>query len=255
MTGGAHLIRVFCQEGMHYLRIGLIGDFSPDVVAHEAIPKALALSADKMAASIEPVWLPTVNLVGKPLSSLEVLDAFWCVPGSPYASMDGALRAIRYARERGVPFLGTCGGFQHAVIEYARNVLGLEDADHVESHPDAKMPIVSRLSCSLVEVEGTVHLAAGSQLREVYGTERARETYHCNFGLNAQYRPLFDESQMRITAVDDSGEPRGIELRGHPFFVATLFQPERSALHGEIHPVVSAFLKAAFRGSGIAAKA
>jgi len=238
---------------MHYLRVGLIGDFSPDVLAHEAIPKSLALWASEMEANIEPVWLPTVNLLDKPASNLEALDAFWCVPGSPYASMAGALRAIRYAREHGVPFLGTCGGFQHAVIEYARNVLGMAEADHAESNPDAEAPLISRLQCSLVETEGAIQFVPGSRLQEIYGGTEARETYHCSFGLNDSYRALFESGAMRITAMDENGEPRGIELQEHPFFVATLFQPERAGLHGQLHPLVNAFVRAAFREAGIAA--
>jgi len=72
-------------------------------------------------------------------------------PASPYTSMEGALDAIRYARESRRPFLGTCGGFQHAVIEYARNVCGLRDASHAETHPTAPILVVSPLSCPLVE--------------------------------------------------------------------------------------------------------
>jgi len=64
-------------------------------------------------------------------------DGFWCVPASPYRDIDGALRAIRFAREQRRPFLGTCGGFQHAVLEYARNVLGWADAEHGELAPNA----------------------------------------------------------------------------------------------------------------------
>src|SRR5205809_607084 len=80
---------------------------------------------------------------------LELFHGIWCVPGSPYRSMDGALRANRFARENGRPFLGTCGGFQHAIIESLRNVAGLKHADHAESNPDAKMPVIVRLACSL----------------------------------------------------------------------------------------------------------
>src|SRR5204862_344720 len=83
---------------------------------------------------------------------LSPFDAIWCVPNSPYASMEGALCAIRFARESGRPFLGTCGGFQHTIIEYARNVLGFHEADHAESNPAAALPLISRLACFLLLV-------------------------------------------------------------------------------------------------------
>jgi len=89
---------------------------------------------------------------------LEAFAGFWCVPGSPYRDMDGALRTIRFARETRCPFLGTCGGFQHAVIEYARSVLGLTDADHMESNPDAELPLIIALACRLAPTTGRLIL-------------------------------------------------------------------------------------------------
>ena len=91
-------------------------------------------------------------------------SGLWCVPTSPYRSMEGALLAIRYARESGVPFLGTCGGFQHAVIEYARNVLGWADAEHAETAPDAARAVISLLECPLVETSGVVRFVPGSRI-------------------------------------------------------------------------------------------
>src|ERR1041385_7607653 len=112
---------------MAAIRIGLIGDYNPRVVAHDAIPKALQLAAEPLGIPrVEACWLPIASLtqVSNENSNekLRAFDGLWCVPGSPYSSMDGALEAIRFARTTGMPFRGTCGGFQHAMIEYARNV-------------------------------------------------------------------------------------------------------------------------------------
>ena len=93
---------------------------------------------------------------------LAAFDGVWCVPASPYANTEGALNAIRVAREHRIPFLGTCGGFQHAVIEYARNVLGWTAADHAEVNPQAALALIAPLSCSLVEKTGEIRLAAES---------------------------------------------------------------------------------------------
>src|SRR5690242_20599101 len=97
--------------------IALIGDYNPAATAHQAIPIALQLAAAKTGVPVEPVWVPTESITD-PEAQFRTFDAFWCVPASPYASMEGALKAIRYARESRRPFLGTCGGFQHALIEY-----------------------------------------------------------------------------------------------------------------------------------------
>src|SRR5215470_13041788 len=133
------------------LRVGLIGDYDPEVPAHIAIPRAIALAAQALECDAEAIWLPTPRLENDTGQLLAGYNALWCVPASPYRSMEGALRAIRFARERGVPFLGSCGGSQHAIIEHARNVLGLAGADHAETNPSALVPLIAPLSCSLVE--------------------------------------------------------------------------------------------------------
>ena len=113
------------------VRIALVGDHSPDVKAHAAIPKALTLAAGTVGTEVSVEWLPTQALLGDDLKRLGGFQGIWCVPGSPYVSMEGALRAVRFARERMVPFLGTCGGFQHTLIEYGRSVLALTEAEPV----------------------------------------------------------------------------------------------------------------------------
>jgi CTP synthase (UTP-ammonia lyase) len=231
------------------LRVGLVGDFSSDVRAHMAIPQALDLAAAGTGRSIKTEWVHTQEIGEDVESRLATFNALWCVPGSPYASMEGALCAIRFARERGVPFLGTCGGFQHTLIEYARHVLGWSEADHAESNQTAKMPLVMPLSCSLVGARGIIELQEGSLAKAIYGAEETTEQYHCNFGFNPRYRSLFDAGALRITGVDKGGEVRVVELEDHPFFLATLFQPELTALTGVKHPLITAYVRAA-AGSG-----
>jgi CTP synthase (UTP-ammonia lyase) len=230
---------------MSTLTIGLVGDYSPSIPAHNAIPRALALAAAALDLEAVPTWLPTGELASGPAGRLEEFDAIWCVPGSPYASTEGALGAIRFAREQGVPFLGTCGGFQHALIEYARNVLAFAYADHAELGADPELALMAPLSCALVEEGGWVRLAPGSRIAAIYGALDAHEVYHCRYGVNPRYRALLDQPPLRVSALDDAGEVRAVELDGHPFFLATLFQPERAALLGSTPPLVTALLQAA----------
>jgi CTP synthase (UTP-ammonia lyase) len=226
---------------MHVLQIGLIGDRNDDVVAHRAIPLALGMAADACGVEIEPVWVPTEQ-VGDG-AALAEFDGLWGVPASPYRSMEGALTAIQVARERHVPFLGTCGGFQHVVIEYARNVLGWTDAEHAETAPQAPRQVIVPLLCSLVEVTDAVQLVAGSQLAKAYGITSIVEGYHCSYGLSPDFRHALTDGPLRINAVDDADDVRGIELEDHPFFIATLFQHERGALHSRLPPLVRAFVQ------------
>ncbi len=232
------------------LRIGLIGDFSPEVRAHRAIPRAVELAARGTPWDAEVRWLATPSLERDTEQALSSgYDALWCVPGSPYASMDGALRAIRFARERAVPFLGTCGGFQHALIEYARDVLGLAEADHAESNPSAALPLIAPLACSLVGEQGSITLRPGSRIAAIYGRTETVEAYHCSFGLAPRYHALLADGALRITGVDANGEARVVEIAEHPFFIATLFQPELSAFADVAHPLIGAFLRAAAEAS------
>jgi CTP synthase (UTP-ammonia lyase) len=227
------------------LEIGLIGDHDAAVTAHRAIPLALARAAEVLRVEVRHEWVATDSIAA--VDRVSRFDGLWCVPGSPYRSMEGALLAIRHARERGVPFLGTCGGFQHAVLEYARNVLGWADAAHAESAPDAARTVVAPLMCSLVEVSGPLRLLAGTRLAAAYGVDQATEEYHCSFGVDPRFRDQLVSGALRAAATDDQGDLRGIELDGHPFFVAVLFQPERAALHDRTPPLVTAFAAACAR--------
>ena len=233
-----------------HVRIALIGDYNPEAGAHVAVPKALKLAADAAGCAVEPVWIATLSLDEDAGKLLPAFDAIWCVPNSPYASMEGALRAIRFARESGRPFLGTCGGFQHAIIEYARNVLHLEEADHAESNPVAAMPVITRLACSLAGARANIRLKPGSRLQAIYGRTEVAENYNCNFGLNSRFESLLNDGKLSVSGRDENGEARAVELNGHAFFIATLFQPEQSALTGAAHPLIRAFVRAAMNSQG-----
>lgn len=228
---------------MNPVKLALLGDYSEEIVAHRAIPRALELARERAGAEVSWDWIRTSDL-RNPAADLRPYAGLWLVPGSPYENTEGALAAVRWARESRIPFLGTCGGFQHALIEFARNVAGLAGADHAETNPGAYTILVGRLSCSLVGMSGTVHFARNSHLATAYGAETAIEGYHCNYGFNAAYRPVLEKAGMRFTAWDESGEVRGAELPAHPFFVGTLFQPERAALKGNLPPVAFSFIRA-----------
>ena len=228
-------------------RIALIGDYSASVTAHIAIPPALELAARDLNIEAEPVWINTSKLTDKEeLRALAGYQGIWCVPASPYANTEGAIAAISLARTRGIPFLGTCGGFQHAMIEYFRNAIGAADVAHAELNPEAERPLISKLSCPLVEVTGTIRLTPGSLARRLYGTDRVAEGYHCSYGLNPDFaQSVRDRDDLLVEGTDDAGDIRIVRLRQHPFFVATLFQPERSSMKGLVHPLIREFVSVA----------
>lgn len=226
------------------LRVAVIGDFDPTFAPHRATDDALGHAAERLGVQVDVRWLPTADLEDD-LGDVRAADALWCAPGSPYRSLHGALAALRFGRERAVPTLGTCGGCQHMIIEYARNVLGFEDAQHAEYDPYASQLFVSQLACSLAGQTMPVRLAPGSRVADLYGTVEVEEEYYCNFALNPEYRRVLDEGGLRVTGSDQDGEARVLELPAHPFYLATLFVPQTRSTRERPHPLVTGFLRAA----------
>ncbi len=228
------------------IRVGLIGDYDQEVKAHIAIPKAIQLAANELGDEIEFDWLATSTLDQDYERKLAKYQALWTVPASPYVSMQGALNGIQFARENQVPLLGTCGGFQHMIIEYARNVIGLAEAEHAEENPAASMLLVTPLTCTVSEKTNTFILTPGSKVASIYHNNEITEQYGtCNYGLNPEFTPLLEEAGLRVVGVGTEGETRIMELDQHPFYIGTLFQPERSAFNHIVHPLIKAFLHAA----------
>lgn len=226
--------------------IALVGDFSPTSVAHRAIPPALELAGAAENCPVTWTWVPTAS-IRDAARDLAGYAAIWVVPASPYVSMAGALAAIRWARETRRPVFGSCGGFQHMLIELARSRGGLASADTAETNPGGTELVITALACSLVEETGPLRFARGSRLRAIYGQDTAIEGYHCRYGLNSVYRAHLAAAGLLFTAFDENREPRGAELLEsiHPFFIGTLFQPERAALRGEAPPLARALVRAA----------
>jgi len=227
------------------LWIAVVGDFDPSFEPHKATDRAVRHAADHTGIEAEARWIPTPTLEHGAYQTLSGAAAYWIAPGSPYKSMDGALKAIQIAREHGVPLLGTCAGFQHVVVEFARNVLGVTDAQHAEYDPYASNLFVTPLSCSLAGQTMSIEIKAGSRTAGFYGALAARERYYCDFGLNPAHQQLIDDSGLRIVAVDKDNEARILEIAEHPFFVATLFVPQSRSTPDDPHPLIRAFLEAA----------
>ena len=156
-----------------------------------------------------------------------------------------------------IPCFGTCGGFQHIVIEYARNVLGIYDAEHEEYESSGSgQVLISKLECSLVGRELEIELKTGSMAAAAYGSLRANERYYCNFGVNPAFAEVLRgggahrnecivsaSSRLLVSGSDIEGEVRVLEApRPHPFFVGTLFVPQALSTLEHPHPLVSAFI-------------
>jgi CTP synthase (UTP-ammonia lyase) len=239
LAGGSTLIRMTTTRTA---RVALVGDRSAHVRSHTRIPGLLEVLREQHGLALDAYWIPSEEVDE---ASLAGFDGVWLIPGSPYRSESGALAAVRAAREYRIAFLGTCGGFQHLMLEVARDLAGLADVVHAESDPDGGPQLIVPLVCSLVGHEGAVRLRRGSLAERIFGVERSVERYHCAYGLDPAYLPALEAHGLRFTGHDDDGAVRVAELEGHPFMLGTLFQPELAGDGSRVHAVIRAFAEAA----------
>ena len=219
-------------------RVVLIGDRNPNYLTHRALDAVLKL----LPTTVRADWVGTDTAEVMHTSDA---DGVWVVPGSPYRNDQAVYAAITNARTSGQPFLATCGGFQYTVVEFARNVAGLSDAAHGDTDPDAKELVVDRLPCSLVGEERRVTPVPGTRLHALCGSTPFVGFHWCNFGLASAYIHRLAAHGLVIGAHADDAGVEAVELAEHPFFMATLFQPQMRSLAGHrLHPVIEAFVGA-----------
>lgn len=224
------------------MKLAVIGEYDSGFEPHAQTDSAIRHSASAIGVDVDQQWLSTSD---DRVTELHSYDAIWFAPGSPYLDLTRTLAAVRFAREQRVPTLGTCGGFQHMVIEFARNVVGLEDAQHAEYDPYASRLIVNRLACSLVGREMEIRLKCDSSTAQAYGADSVSEKYYCNFGVNPDFLGQLEAAGFAVVGTDADGECRVMEVPSHPFFVGTLFVPQAKSRPGESHPLIDAFVRAA----------
>jgi CTP synthase (UTP-ammonia lyase) len=237
--------------------LALVGDRSPSVRAHGRIPLLIDALRRRDGLVLDPYWIPSTEA-----EDLTGFDGIWVVPGSPYEDPDKVVDAIKVAREQEIPFLGTCGGFQHAILELARDLAGIEGASHAEyeaadprvwpsgpySPPNEPAgrgsAVIVELECSLVGHEGPIRYTPGTLIARIAGVERSLERYHCAYGIATPYIERLEQAGVIFGAYDEDGAPRALELDDHPFFLGTLFQPELAGDGNRAHPVIRAFAEA-----------
>jgi CTP synthase (UTP-ammonia lyase) len=223
--------------------IAALGDRDTRFLTHREIDAAMRLAP----AGVSIRWLATEG------ARIDGYDGLWVLPGTPYRDEAAAYEAIRFARESGMPILGTCGGFQYMAVEYARAVAGVEGAGHGESDPDAEAQVVDGLTCSLVGEERTVRTVPGTRVAAICGTDPFVGFHWCNYGLADGYAERLTAAGLVLSAFADDAGVEAFELPDHPFYVATLFQPQvGSSQRAELHPLLAA-LAAASRSAGLAA--
>ena len=238
---------------MSTLRIGIVGDFDAEKRSHWATEAALFHAGAHVGVGVAPTWVPTTSLTAASVQErLGAFDAIWGSPGSPFKSFDGMLLGIGFARKNDVPYLGTCAGFQYALIEFSRSVLGVSDADSAENGSVSNNIVITPIVCAAPGRVGApaqsggqaVEPVPGTLLHELCGGALVGE-YFCSFETNADFVDRWQAAGLRTSGRGPSGEMRALELPSNRFFLATLFQPQLSSSFNAPHPIVIGFLRAA----------
>ena len=236
--------------------IGIVGKYVGLPDAYLSVAEALRHAAAAEALVLDLRWIPSEELTGLLADSyLDELDGIVVPGGFGYRGIEGKIQAVRYARENAVPMLGLCLGLQCAVIEIARNALGLTEANSTEFEPSTPHPVIDLMS-SQEEVEdigGTMRLglyaaklAENSKVRDLYGQELVYERHRHRWEVNNQYRKDLESVGMRLSGLSPDGNlVEYIELVDHPYFVATQAHPEFRSRPDEPHPLFSGVVKAA----------
>lgn len=215
--------------------IAALGDRDPAHLTHREIDAAMRLAP----AGVEIRWVATDG------ASIDAFDGLWVLPGTPYRDDGAVYAAIQFAREVGMPILGTCGGFQYMAIEFARNVAGIAGAAHAETDPHSETAVVGALACSLVGERRTVTGVPGTRLAALCGVEPFTGFHWCGYGLADGYVDRLAAAGLVLGAFAEDAGVEAFELPGHPFYLATLFQPQvGSSERAELHPVLTGLVEA-----------
>ena len=222
--------------------IGLLGDRNASFITHQAIDQALDVFNDR-GQNVKAFWIGTKDVS---LRELIAVEGLWVLPGTPYENEEIVFEALAVRRTENRPTLGTCGGFQHMVIEFARNKLGLETASHEETSPDGDALVINALPCSLVGEERLVHCVPETRIAQICGREPFVGFHYCNYGVNPDYQTALEAAGLHLSAFAEDAGVEAIELDAHPFYMGTLFQPQMGLLKGfGLHPLIENFLNVA----------
>ncbi len=237
------------------VKIGLIGKYVELKDSYKSITEALDHAGAELKTGIELDWIHSEQInEGNIEERLGGLDGILVAPGFGSRGIDGKLLSIKYARTKRVPFFGICLGMQCAVVEFARNVIGLEKAHSSEIKEYTPHPVIDLMmeQKSITDMGGTMRLGAypcdlkeGSKAREIYGVDSVEERHRHRYEFNEAYRSQFEEAGMFATGINPvSGLVEIVEIPEHPYFVASQFHPEYASTVLAPHPLFISFIAA-----------
>ncbi len=244
----------------HHVRIGIVGKYVELPDAYKSLNEALEHGGIANDASVELVYISAEEIEAGswPREVFEV-DGLLVPIGFGPRGTTGKIRSIQYAREQKVPFFGICLGMQCMVIEYARNVCGLEDATSTEFDEDARHPVIYKLRelLGVEEMGGTMRLGAypcnlqeGTLAVSTYGVEEISERHRHRYEVNQKYLPQLVEGGLKVAGMSPDGKfVEMVELDDHPWFLGCQFHPEYKSKPTDPHPLFISYIKAALEES------
>ncbi|WP_020606196.1 CTP synthase [Spirosoma spitsbergense] len=241
------------------VRIGLVGKYVELHDAYKSIAESFIHAGATNECKVELEWIQSETLVDEHHCAevLSQLDAVLVAPGFGERGIDGKINAVRYTREQGIPFLGICLGMQMAVIEYARHVMGIEDAHSTEMEPHTPNPVINMMEDqkTITDKGGTMRLGAytcklkrDSLAYQVYGHTQISERHRHRYEFNNEYATAFEKAGLRPTGINpETGLVEIVELAReiHPWYVGVQFHPELKSTVLNPHPLFVHFVKAA----------
>ena len=224
-------------------KIAILGDFNPVYETHHKLNESVRDLTKLLGTEMQFDWIATDIFNCQVVFEKQKYTGLWIAPGSPYKDMENALNTITYTREHKIPTLGNCGGFQHMVIEFAKNVCDIKNADHEETNPDSAENLIERLSCSLKGTQEHLEIIdEDSILYRAYKTKSLIGKYFCSYGLNNKYLEILQSKGMKFTSKSEDGHYRSFEIDSHPFFMGTLFQPALTSTSTDSNPIIIEFI-------------
>jgi CTP synthase len=245
--------------------IGMIGKYVELPDAYKSVNEALKHAGLKNRLTVNIKFIDSQDIESKGEQILHGLDAVLVPGGFGERGIEGKIAAAKYARENQVPYLGICLGMQVAIIEYARNVAGMENANSTEFDPESPFPVVGLIT-EWLDSEGSTesrdetsdlggtmrlgsqlcHLLPGSKVHEMYGASEIYERHRHRYEVNNNLRDKIEAAGLKVTGLStDKRLVEVIEIAEHPWFVAGQFHPEFNSTPRDGHPLFEGFVKAA----------